>query len=111
MYRLPFHDGAFDTAVMQMVLHYAEDPAGVITEAARVLRPGGRLVVVDLATHQRSDLISRLAHRWPGFDDGTLARLFADAGLEAGAGVLVAAPLPVRLWPAMRPAYAETLVA
>ncbi len=42
-------DGAFDVAVLQMVLHYAEDPAAALAEAARVLAPGGRLVVVDLA--------------------------------------------------------------
>ena len=56
---------------MQMVLHYAEDPPGVLAEVARVLRPGGRLIVIDLAQHDRDDLLTRLAHRWPGFtDDG-----------------------------------------
>ena len=49
MYRLPLADASFDVAVLQMVLHYAEDPAGVLAEAARVLRPGGRLIVIDLA--------------------------------------------------------------
>ena len=49
MYRLPLPDASFDLAVLQMVLHYAEDPAGVLAEAARVLRPGGRLIVIDLA--------------------------------------------------------------
>ncbi len=51
MYRLPLPDGGFDTAVLQMVLHYAEDPAAAVAEAARVLRPGGRLLVVDLLHH------------------------------------------------------------
>src|SRR6202789_2503883 len=51
MYRLPLADASFDTAVLQMVLHYAEDPAGVLGEAARVLRPHWRLVVIDLAPH------------------------------------------------------------
>ena len=44
MYRLPFADAGFDLVVLQMVLHYAEDPEGVLVEAARVLRPGGRFV-------------------------------------------------------------------
>ena len=57
---------AFDLAVLQMVLHYAEDPPGALAEAARVLRPGGRLIVIDLAAHGRDDLLTRLAHRWPG---------------------------------------------
>ena len=49
MYRLPLAEASFDIAVMQMVLHYAEDPPGVLAEVARVLRPGGRLIVIDLA--------------------------------------------------------------
>ncbi len=47
MYRLPLADGGFDTVVLQMVLHYAEDPAAALAEAARVLRPGG---LADRAT-------------------------------------------------------------
>ena len=49
MYRLPLADQSFDTVVLQMVLHHAEDPAGAVQEATRVLRPGGRLLVIDLA--------------------------------------------------------------
>ena len=52
MYRLPLPDAGFDVVVLQMVLHYAEDPAAALAEAARVLRPGGRLLVVDLAAHE-----------------------------------------------------------
>ncbi|HUA76530.1 MAG TPA: metalloregulator ArsR/SmtB family transcription factor, partial [Acetobacteraceae bacterium] len=69
MYRLPLADASFDIAVLQMVLHYAEDPAGVLAEAARVLRPDGRLIVIDLARHGRDDITAKQAHRWPGFDD------------------------------------------
>ena len=68
MYRLPLAQ-RFDLVVMQMVLHYAEDPAAALAEAARVLAPGGRLIVVDLAAHDRAALAERLAHRWPGFAD------------------------------------------
>ena len=100
MYRLPMPDGAFDTVVLQMVLHYAEDPAAALAEAARVLRPGGLLLVVDLLRHDRAELAERLAHRWPGFDDATLAALMQDAGLDPGEPVTVPGPLPVRLWPA-----------
>ena len=89
-----------------MVLHHAEDPAGVVTEAARVLAPGGRLLVIDLAEHQRGDLTGKLAHRWPGFADSGIDRMFAAAGLQQAEPVAIAGTLPVRIWPAIR--MAET---
>jgi ArsR family transcriptional regulator len=89
-----------------MVLHYAEDPAGVLAEAARVLRPDGRLIVIDLARHGRDDIAAKLAHRWPGFSDATMAELLADAGLPGGDPLIVPGPLEVRIWPATRRADA-----
>ena len=94
----------FDVVVVQMVLHYAEDPAAVLAEAARVLMPGGLLVVVDLAAHDRAALGERLAHRWPGFSDDTMYDLFAAAGMAPGEPSSVGGPLEVRLWPASMPA-------
>lgn len=108
MYRLPLPEGGFDLAVLQMVLHYAEDPDRVLAEATRVLRPGGRLIVVDLAPHRRADLMERLAHRWPGFGDDALHRMFAAAGLVPGAPLAIPGTLPVRLWTGVR---AETVTA
>lgn len=99
MYRLPLLQG-FDVVVVQMVLHYAEDPAAVLAEAARVLAPGGRLVVVDLAEHDRESLGDRLAHRWPGFSDDTMYDLLAGAGVMPGIPASVNGALEVRLWPA-----------
>ncbi|HUN41062.1 MAG TPA: metalloregulator ArsR/SmtB family transcription factor [Acetobacteraceae bacterium] len=106
MYRLPLSDASFDIAVMQMVLHYAEDPAGVLAETARVLRPGGKLLVIDLARHGRDDITAKLAHRWPGFDDAAMADLLNDAGLEGGMPLIVPGPLEIRIWPAARHAAA-----
>ena len=106
MYRLPLADASFDIAVLQMVLHYAEDPAGVLAEAARVLRPDGRLIVIDLARHGRDDIATRLAHRWPGFDDAAMADMLAEFGMDAGAPVAVPGPLDIRIWPATRHADA-----
>ncbi len=102
MYRLQLADGAFDTVVMQMVLHYAEAPAGVVMEAARVLRPGGRLIVIDLAAHTRADLVTKRAHRWSGFSDAAIADMMAAAGLQPTAPLTVPGPLDVRIWPAER---------
>ena len=102
MYRLPLADAAFDVVTLQMVLHYAEDPAAALAEAARVLRPGGRLIVVDLAPHARADLLQRHAHRWPGFDDAALAGWLGGAGCALASAVTVPCALPVRLWAAER---------
>jgi ArsR family transcriptional regulator len=102
MYRLPLSDASFDTAVLQMVLHYAEDPAGAVAEAARVLQPGGRMIVIDLTSHAREDLTSKRAHRWPGFSDTAINQLFTEAGLDPGEAVTVPGPLDVRIWCATR---------
>jgi ArsR family transcriptional regulator len=102
MYRLPFADGAFEVVTLQMVLHYAEDPAAAIQEAARVLRPEGLLLVVDLLAHERAEVMRRHAHRWPGFDDAALAGWLGAAGCASSAGVTVPGPLPVRIWAARR---------
>jgi ArsR family transcriptional regulator len=102
MYRLPQADASFDTAVLQMVLHYAEDPAGAVTEAARVLRPGGGLIVIDLAEHHRDDLVAKRAHRWPGFSDAAIHQLLTDARLDPGDAVTIPGPLDVRIWCATR---------
>ena len=81
MYALPLHDASYDVVLLQMVLHYAEDPSQVIAEAARVLAPGGRLLIVDLAPHDRTELREKLAHRALGFSDADLAALLETSGL------------------------------
>ena len=107
MYRLPLADGGFDLVVLQMVLHYAEDPAGVLAEASRMLAPGGRLVVIDLAEHDRTDQLVGLAHRWPGFADSRIHALFGDVGLMLGPAKTVLGAMEVRLWSACLPIAAE----
>ncbi|WP_456316234.1 ArsR/SmtB family transcription factor [Teichococcus oryzae] len=102
MYRLPLPDAGFDAVTLQMVLHYAEDPAAALAEAARLLRPEGLLVIIDLTPHERADLLTRQAHRWPGFDDAALAGWLGAAGCAPLPALEVAGPIPVRLWPAQR---------
>ncbi|HVY18004.1 MAG TPA: metalloregulator ArsR/SmtB family transcription factor [Rhodopila sp.] len=109
MYRLPLADRSFDAVVLQMVLHHAEDPGGAVREAARVLAPGGRLLIIDLLEHDRSDLTAKLAHRWPGFSDAAIGRMADAAGVTMGAPVSVEAELPIRIWEAARPADVTTV--
>ncbi|MCK8784570.1 metalloregulator ArsR/SmtB family transcription factor [Roseomonas sp. NAR14] len=111
LYRLPLPDAGFDAATMQMVLHYVDDPAAALAEAARVLRPGGVLLVVDLAPHAGHALLERHAHRWPGFDDAAMAGWFGAAGCAPAGVEEIAGVLPVRLWQARRRAEAPAAVA
>ena len=106
MYRLPLADSSCDLALMQMVLHYAEDPEGAIAEAARVLRPGGRLLVIDLLAHTRQEIVQRFAHRWPGFGRDSVEKMLIANGLRPGPMLTVKAALPVAIWPSERLAAA-----
>jgi ArsR family transcriptional regulator len=79
---LPLADGEVDVALLFLVLHYTSDPEAVITEAVRVLRPNGRLLVLDMMPHDRQDLKQTMGHQWQGFDSATLERWMEAAGLE-----------------------------
>jgi ubiquinone/menaquinone biosynthesis C-methylase UbiE len=81
MYALPLGDGSADSAIIHQVLHYAHSPAAAISEAARVLAPGGVLLVVDFAAHEREELRSSDAHIRLGFEDEAMSAWFAAAGL------------------------------
>jgi ubiquinone/menaquinone biosynthesis C-methylase UbiE len=109
MYRLPLADRSFDTVVLQMVLHHAEDPYGAVQEATRVLAPGGRLLIIDLAEHERTDLTGKLAHRWSGFSDEKVSQMFTTADVEWREPVAIPGPLPIRIWPAVRMADASVV--
>jgi ArsR family transcriptional regulator len=82
MYALPLPDGAADSVIIHQVLHYAHSPAAAIAEAARVLAPGGTLLVVDFAAPEREEVRSTDAHIRLGFEDEVMAGWFAGAGLE-----------------------------
>jgi ubiquinone/menaquinone biosynthesis C-methylase UbiE/DNA-binding transcriptional ArsR family regulator len=108
MYQLPLAGASFDAVVIHQVLHYAENPAQVIAEAARVLRPGGRLVIVDFAPHALEFLRSEHAHRRLGFADAEMTAWCRAAGLEPEpVRHLPGDPLTVSLWPAQRRAAAD----
>jgi ubiquinone/menaquinone biosynthesis C-methylase UbiE len=82
MYALPLLDGCADSVIIHQVLHYAHAPADAIAEAARVLAPGGTLLVIDFAAHEREELRARDAHLRLGFADDVMAGWFSSAGLE-----------------------------
>jgi len=84
LYALPFEAASFDVVTIHQVLHYLDDPARAIGEAARMLRPGGRLLIVDFAPHDLEFLRQEQAHRRLGFAAGEVAKWIASAGLRLG---------------------------
>jgi len=106
---LPFGNASFDVVLSHMVLHFLPDPEQVIHEAARVLRPRGRLILVDFAPHDATLLGPDHAHRWPGFSDERINGWMEAAGLVVGRPVsLPGGPLTVRLWRGEQPEPAES---
>ncbi|MDH4067199.1 MAG: metalloregulator ArsR/SmtB family transcription factor [Acidobacteriota bacterium] len=79
--RLPIEDGCMDVALLSQALHHAADPARAIAEAVRILRDGGRVLVLDLRSHQESWVRDALGDRWQGFTDDQLQELLSGAGL------------------------------
>lgn len=88
---LPIADSELDAATLMLVLHHVPDPAAALAEAARVLRPGGRLLIVDMLPHDREDYRHQMGHVWLGFPEDQLRRLLAAAGF----GQVRVVPLPV----------------
>jgi ArsR family transcriptional regulator len=82
VHALPFAAAAFDAVLMFHTLTYAEQPARALAECARVLRPGGRLVLLCLDQHAQLDVTARYGERHPGFAPRALATLLSDAGLS-----------------------------
>lgn len=112
LYNLSLADGAADAVVMHQVLHYMSDPAAAVAEAARVLSPGGRLIIVDFAPHQLEFLREKHAHERLGFSHPQVAQWLSDAGLVPGETRDLApagddpAKLTVTIWSAGRPGAA-----
>lgn len=105
---LPFADASFDTVVLHQVLHFAPDPAPALAEAARVLRGGGRIAIVDFASHDHEELRTRHQHARLGFSDRQMAELLRAAGFAPAAPVaLEGGPLVVKIWTARRGAAAS----
>jgi len=82
IYDLPLANDSFDVVILHQVLHFLDDGARAIREAARVLRPGGRLLVVDFAPHEQEFLREQFAHRRLGFAPDTVTQWITASGLD-----------------------------
>lgn len=121
LYRLPFRNGTqengFDAVVFHQVLHYLDEPQLAVSEVARVMQPGGQLVIVDFAPHELEFLRTELAHRRLGFSDREVESWVAAAQLEPLSAEAVAPPaknnhgdkpkLTVKIWTARAPQRAQ----
>ena len=79
--KLPLRDASVDVALLSQALHHAPDPSRALAEAARIVVPGGRVLVLDLRQHDENWVRDRLGDRWLGFSDDALAKLLKGAGL------------------------------
>ena len=80
--RLPIADQSIDVALLSQALHHAEHPDRALAEAWRILRPGGRLLVLDLREHEEAWVRSKVGDRWLGFSEDRLHELLRGAGFK-----------------------------
>lgn len=78
----PFEAGTFDTVLVSLFVHHATNPARVFTECARVLRPGGKVVIVDLVKHEETWMMDTLRDVWLGFTSDEVRGWMEDADLN-----------------------------
>ncbi|GGD87747.1 ArsR family transcriptional regulator [Tsuneonella deserti] len=100
---LPFPPATFDTVVFHQVLHYATEPEYVLAEAARICRAGGRIAIVDLATHEREEMRRTHAHARLGFGDEQMKSMLTRLGFETDTTETIeGGELAVKVWTARR---------
>lgn len=79
---LPLDDESVDVALLSQALHHAADPTAALAEAVRILRPGGRVLILELRRHEEAWVRERLGDTWLGFEDGELRTMLESAGLS-----------------------------
>lgn len=77
---LPVADASVDAAILSLVLHHLPDPMAAVAEAARILRPGGRLLVLDMLPHDREEYRQKMGHAWLGFAAAQVREWLEGAG-------------------------------
>ena len=87
---LPLDDEQLDVAVMALVLHHVPEPARALAEMHRVLKCGGRVLIVDMLPHDRQEYQQQMGHVWLGFSEKTMKKFLETAGFEKS----VITPLP-----------------
>jgi ubiquinone/menaquinone biosynthesis C-methylase UbiE/predicted transcriptional regulator len=116
IYNLALADNSASVVTMHQVLHFLSDPRRAVMEAARVLAPGGRLLIVDFAPHSLDFLRETEAHERLGFSDSLMSQWLTEAGLGLRASRHLEADetagpdkLTVSLWLAEKPAHLPPL--
>jgi ArsR family transcriptional regulator len=79
---LPIDEARLDAATLMLVLHHVPEPDRALAEVARVLKPGGRAIVVDMLPHDRENYRQQMGHVWLGFGDDQLRAIFHESGFE-----------------------------
>jgi ArsR family transcriptional regulator len=79
---LPVDDAKLDAATLMLVLHHVPEPQRALAEVARVLKPHGQAVIVDMLPHDRESYRQQMGHVWLGFSDDHVRRMFQEAGFE-----------------------------
>jgi ArsR family transcriptional regulator len=77
---LPIDDGRLDAATLALVLHHVPEPPRALSEVARVLKPQGRLLMIDMLPHDRDSYRQQMGHVWLGFSEEHIRRLLDEAG-------------------------------
>ena len=79
---LPIDAGTLDAAMLSLVLHYSPSPGRALVDVARALRPGGRVLVVDMLPHERQEYQQQMGHVWLGFSEKQIGKFLTDAGFS-----------------------------
>jgi ubiquinone/menaquinone biosynthesis C-methylase UbiE len=103
---LPIDDRKLDAATMALVLHHLPEPERALAEVGRVLKSGGRLLIVDMLPHDRESYRQQMGHVWLGFSDEHVRRILGESGFDA-IRIVALSPDPKSKGPALFVANAK----